>query len=431
MREEFNYFHPRPVQNSIGHSGKKEYTPISALHHGAPIEFFVPGLDQQFLNLSRSEVYIVVQIQTAAGANPGANTVSTINLPLHSLFSNVEVIVGDKTISDANGLYPQRAYMETLLDTNPDSENSELQKELWYRDTPGQFQAFACAAGSPNIGLVSRAAYFTPGAEVELLGRLHCDVFQQGLPIPSKIPLKLRFTRTTDEFILVTPAPGDGNAQERYKIVIVEMRLFIEKIEATASMAVSLQKMLSSGKNLRLDFNRRAMKHFTIPEGHLQALQDNVFMGPLPRRIIMAMVRDVRMAGGYQQNPFHYEHFDLNFLALHVNDRLTPGKPYTPDFEHHKYIRSYDSPFDALGVKYSDRTLAIKRRDYPNGYTLWGFDLTLDHSSGNSIAARQVGSIRMELKFRVATPSPVNVILYGDFDASIEFDQIGNVITDF
>ncbi len=53
-RSEFEYFAPQLIQISIDRCFKREYSPISALKHGSPIEFIVPGTDNLALDLNRS-----------------------------------------------------------------------------------------------------------------------------------------------------------------------------------------------------------------------------------------------------------------------------------------------------------------------------------------------------------------------------------------
>jgi hypothetical protein len=98
----------------------------------------IKGMEQKYMDLRRSKLRILCQIQNAADTNPAADTVSTIINPLHSLFSNIELILGNRTISDANGFYAHRAYMETILFGDTHADASEMEKVCWNKDTPGQ-----------------------------------------------------------------------------------------------------------------------------------------------------------------------------------------------------------------------------------------------------------------------------------------------------
>ena len=63
----------------------------------------------------------------AAGGDNAANVeIGPSNNPLHSVFSNVDIELGGKLLSDPNGLYPYRAYIETLLSYSKEARCSRI-----------------------------------------------------------------------------------------------------------------------------------------------------------------------------------------------------------------------------------------------------------------------------------------------------------------
>ena len=55
--------------------------------------------------------------------------VSTVNLPLHSLFQSVTMKIADKVLTESNNLYPFRALMETLLNYEEEVMKTRLKCE--------------------------------------------------------------------------------------------------------------------------------------------------------------------------------------------------------------------------------------------------------------------------------------------------------------
>jgi hypothetical protein len=45
--------------------------------------------------------------------------------------------------------------------------------------------------------------------------------------------------------------------------------------------------------------------------------------------------------GAIGKNPFDFQHYKINFVALNIDGRQIPTKPLQPDFENNGYIRSY------------------------------------------------------------------------------------------
>ena len=64
-----------------------------------------------------------------------------------------------------------------------------------------------------------------------------------------------------------------------------------------------------------------------MPTGTSQIEFDNVYQGKLPV-VILAMVSDTDMSGGYQANPFHFQNFGANYLCIQANGEQIPSIAY-------------------------------------------------------------------------------------------------------
>ena len=430
VKSEFEYFTPEPIVTQIERSFYREYTPISAIQHQTPIDFMVPGTEQIYLDLSRSFLYVRVKITTATGTNIGQNVqIGPINLSLHSMFSNVDVELSGKSISDANGLYPYRAYIETVLSYAQDAQDSHLQSALWFKDTPGKMETLASNGNNAtNTGLKNRAALFAESAEVELSGRLHSDFFHQAKALPQNCNVKIKLTPSKDSFMLISGADVTAQApQVQYRFQVVDARLFVRSIQVSPAAVLAHEQVMSKA-NMRFPIRRVTMKTLAIPQNQTSILHDNIYLGQLPRRILLGMVADTAMSGQYQQNPFNFQHFNVNHLALYVNGEMVPSKPYQPNFTNSQYLRDYMSLFQGTDTMFSNRAMNIARSDFAQGYALWLFDLSNDIGASSCFTLPRSGSVRLELKFSQATTVTINVICYAEYDSVIELDKHRNVI---
>jgi hypothetical protein len=68
-----------------------------------------------------------------------------------------------------------------------------------------------------------------------------------------------------------------------------------------------------------------------------------MFLGQLPKRLVIACVDSDALNGTITHNPFDFKHYKINFVALNVDGRQIPVKPLQPDFENAGYIRSYNT----------------------------------------------------------------------------------------
>ena len=78
---------------------------------------------------------------------------------------------------------PYRVMLETLLSYGEDAKKTQLSSALYYKDAAGQMDTLALAAGDgvvPNEGLVKRSRHTHRSRVVDMMGRLHADIFFPG-----------------------------------------------------------------------------------------------------------------------------------------------------------------------------------------------------------------------------------------------------------
>ena len=73
LKTEFEYFNKEPILIQVERSFYREYTPVSALQHNAPIVLNVAPAQELYLDLSRSYLYVRAKITMADGSNIAAN----------------------------------------------------------------------------------------------------------------------------------------------------------------------------------------------------------------------------------------------------------------------------------------------------------------------------------------------------------------------
>ena len=223
--------------------------------------------------------------------------------------------------------------------------------------------------------------------------------------------MKIKLTCSKDSFVIINQGPGNPSNQIAFKYVITDARFFIHTVRLSDTVALAHEQMLLS-TNARYPIARVTLKHLTIGQRQSAAQFDNIYLGELPDRIILAMVTDASMSGGYQQNPFNFQHFGVNHLVLYVNGEMMPTKPFQPDFAHGRYIREYASLVESLGVLFTDKSVPITRAEFGTAYTIYGFDLTADQACSRCLSPTRNGIVRLEVKFTAPTVATLNVICF-------------------
>ena len=70
------------------------------------------------------------------------------------------------------------------------------------------------------------------------------------------------------------------------------------------------------------------MKHLSIPANQTSINFDEVFTGALPDLVVVGLVSNADLAGGYQKNLFYFRNFGVNRIELNRNGTSTLSKGY-------------------------------------------------------------------------------------------------------
>ena len=143
---------------------------------GWPDIIDLAGTEDAYLDLANAYLLVRAKIVDGNGTDIGADTpVAPVNNWLHSLFSQVDVYLNNTLVTPSSNTYPFRSYVETLLSYGAEAKKTQLTSQLWYKDTAGHMEGTTINAG--NLDLVERGRYLAESRVVDMMGRLHVDVF--------------------------------------------------------------------------------------------------------------------------------------------------------------------------------------------------------------------------------------------------------------
>uniref|UniRef100_A0A8W8MLR8 Uncharacterized protein n=1 Tax=Magallana gigas TaxID=29159 RepID=A0A8W8MLR8_MAGGI len=94
-----------------------EARPISSIGvSDTPIEIVVSGSGAEYIDLKRSKLYVKARIlKTDGTALADTEKTGIVNLPLQSMFSQMDVYLNNKLVSFNTNNYPWKAYLKTIL----------------------------------------------------------------------------------------------------------------------------------------------------------------------------------------------------------------------------------------------------------------------------------------------------------------------------
>jgi len=405
------------------HGSWVEYYPMTTVSDGSPIEFDISGTGDDYIDFANTMLHVKAKVTQADGTNLAADApTGPVNLFLHSLFSQVDISLNGALITSSTNTYPYRAMMETLLSYGQDAKTSQLTSALYYKDTAGNMDSVTFD-NNVNDGLAKRRQLARQSAVIDMMGRLHADIFFQERYMLNEVNVKIKLIRSKDAFCLM----GGDN----FKVKITHASLFVRKVKLMPSVFLAHAKALERG-TAKYPIRRVVCKSFTIPQHYRDVNHEKLFSGQLPTRIVIGLVENRAFNGDRARNPFNFQHFNLHEVGLYLDGQQQHAvRPIEPNFTTGEYIRAYNTIFAGTGKLGADEGLFVDRGEYGQGYALYAFDLTADLGEEDHFSLVRQGSVRLALKFREALQSTVTVLAYAEFENVIEIDRNRNAVFDF
>lgn len=415
LKSQLDLFSSVPIQKDVIRTESLVVNPICALD-GPSLDFISPGVSDAYKDLSNIYLRLLLKLPTSVKTGTEEATQATVvNNIINSLFSQCQIYLNNVNVSNNEGDFAYRCYLEKLLNHGEESANTHLQSGGWYLD-----ESKLDDMSGTNLGYEKRKLWFTNGKTVEVYGRLTGDILNQHKYLISGVDLRINLIKSSPNFHLMSVE------KDKSEIQILESNLFIEHAYVNPNLILAHNKLLESNKPLNYHIKRLQIRQYTIGANVHSVSLDNVIIGQLPNLLIFGMVSSEAYSGKRSKNPFNFEHFNLSSIQLSVNGYSIPTKPLEMNFvnESQIYSRAYFNLFRALQLQKSDQTNQVKMTNFNNGFTLIPFDLTRDANYGGlCLSQLSEGVVRLELKFSKATPSSITALIATEFDGCISIDK--------
>ena len=215
------------------------------------------------MDLANTMVHVQVKATRTNGDDLDvADPVCPVNNWLHSLFSEIDVYLNGTLVTPSANTYAYRAYIDTLLSYGTDAKATQLKSHLWYKDTAIHMDAVEIVDGPAAIaGFVARRANIVRSWVVDMMGRLHVDLYLQDKFLLNGVDVNIRLVRSKFVFALMA-----GGNNPDYMINIISATFFAKKttLNPTVQMAHIKALKKSTVKYPMWSFD---CKVYSIPAG--------------------------------------------------------------------------------------------------------------------------------------------------------------------
>jgi len=384
----------------------------------------MPATMYEYIDVNDTMLYIKAKIVKEDGGNLGANAeIAFANMPLSTLFADVQLSLNNQQVEGGNRTYPYRAYIATLLQHGAGSKREQLFAAGFAKDATTKFN------DKDNAAHVTRRAWSALSASKEFCGPLHLDFFQQSRYLLGGVDIRLRLIRSSTAFA-VMQLQDPGTANVAIKVIIEKAVLYMRKVHISPSVINGHEAGLLK-QNAIYPIQRCEVISHTIPSGSQTYDKGDLFRGQMPKLVVVGLVSNAAYAGDYAQNPFNFQHFDVTRVSLTREGENAVFKPFEPDFANAHCVREYMSLFQSMEYYNRDESCDITLADYVGGSTLYAFNLAADLALTGHAQPIREGNLRLELKFAANTGALINIIIWALFDSKIEITRTRNVLLDY
>ncbi|XP_033731756.1 uncharacterized protein F54H12.2-like [Pecten maximus] len=368
------------------------------------------------MDLRRWRLYVKGRIlKTDGTALASQEKTGIVNLPLQSIWSQVDTYMNGKLVSLNTNNYPWKAYLKVLLSSGEDVTQSQLQSQLYYQD--GYDMDDPDAATGSNVGLIYRYDYTQKRRVFEMEGPLYEDIFRLDKYLVNGVDLHLKLFRNRAPFVIMS-----GEDSPAYKFEILDVAFKACMVRVDSGVLINHAAILKE-VTAKYPLTRTEVKMNTISAGMGTFIWQNVWSNNLPTKVYFAFVKQTAVNGDYTKNPFKFLNLAQE-IGLYVNGESIPARPIKMDVgDNRNYVTLFVNLFEVAEKWNDDSGLTITRENFNQGFTVYGFTLTPCGLGEEYINLVRQGSVRLEVKFASNTTETLNCVAYAEFPALIDIDQ--------
>lgn len=390
------------------------------------IHFNILGNATQYIDLSRSKLYVKLRIVKEDGTNWDTDESGLpIDMILHTMWSSIDVTLNNIQVSGAGGNYMYKSAIECLLNYSKNTKEIQLQSIGMSPDTanfdsvkPGDTAGGTLAV---NAGLLARKKLFGGNGQgsCDFKGVLLADICNQARLILDGVDVGITLWPNKNEFKIMSNVAC--------KTVIENIYLDVCKVQVN-KYCMSGHKAALEMSNGMYPLQKTVIIVKELAGGSRGQSWEDIFQGYVPSKMVVGMVDSNAFSGDFTKNPLRFQHFDIDSLGFTVNGEPTPREAFQYDMEKGLFVDAFQSLSEITGKAWEDTDNGITREMWKSGLALTAFDC--DPTTANDfryLGLPKRGHTRLTLKLKRSRTDAIMVIIYATFPGRVEIDDMRNV----
>jgi len=167
-----------------------------------------------------------------------ADPMGPINLWLYSLFSQVDISLNGTQVTTSTNTYPYLAMIKKLLSDGDNAKETQLTASLFYKDQAGRMDVVDFGEAARNRGLWNRSRFTHGSRVVDMIGRIHADIFFQNRYLLNEVNVKIKLVRSRNSFCVMSANPFQAKVDSAI--------MFGRKVKLSSSVFLAHAKALEN-----------------------------------------------------------------------------------------------------------------------------------------------------------------------------------------
>jgi hypothetical protein len=439
------YFEALPQVNVYEGSHVEYINPISGAEGaepGSPLKFVIIG-NENFVDLAKTYLVLRCKLKGAITlkiastdtettpkiADLQHNKLTPVNILPHALFKSVRIKLGNQNITAGDTDYAYKAYLQLLFNTNQSAQDTYFKLCGWEKDPPNMHDNIDVNSTTKlmtNEGANKRRKLWTDEGEVEFVMKIHSALFFHDKAIPPYMDIEIELLRHPSSAFYLMHIAG-----AKFDVEITKAFLHCQKLHVIPDYVAGIEEMLrKNNENIIFPLNDAYVGNFVINSGVYNYHNDTLFLGRIPKRIIIGFVTSEAYNGSPTKNPFNFQKFDIQYVRLTKNGVDYPHPPLIIDWDSNQYKQAYHYLCSSVQGDYNDAVLNLTPSEFSQGYTLFSYDMSPDQRGSVDLhnAANKPSQIKFEIRFKTPPANPIQMIVYFESDTILSFDYKRNVM---
>jgi hypothetical protein len=323
------------------------------------------------------------------------------------------VNVNDSPVTFSNDNYPYIAYIQNLFNYPADYQETISDVYLWKKDTAGQMNVYG-KNSTANLGAAARSSWVTSTNKVRGIMKLHSPLMMITPYLLSFLDLDIVMNRTENPQFYFMAATG-----ATFSFTLESIVFRVRKAKLVPSFVEGVEQMMHKhSENITYPLRDCRVTTKTYSGYGADIIEDNLFHGVLPTRIVLGIVSNAAYKGDFVENPFNFRHKNIKEIGIFLNGTAHPIPMTQMNFTDKQTHRIYHLMLESMQAAKPNpgqSSVCITKKEFDAGFTLFNFDMSSDQHGGlnHQSLFNQPANIRLHLRFNQGNVTDlITLIIY-------------------